>query len=314
MGDRLPALEAAARELAQILNCQKPPRRFPSGYAIAPCGACRSCRNIHQDTHPDVEWLRPESKLRVITIDQIRDLMRTIHLKPYEAEYKVSVIVAADRLNEQSANAFLKTLEEPPEKTLLLLLTTEPERVMETILSRCLRLVCTDAAGAAFSPTAQDFLRDFGDHLATAAEKGLLGKYRLLGMLQQRLSDLRGEIEKELTARSPLEKYEDAEPQQRERWQDELTAAIEAEYRLRRSELLNALQCWFRDIWLACSSQTQDLFFFPELAAQTQAIARRLAPSDAQENLEAIERTHRLLHTNVQEALTLEVCLLKLKL
>jgi DNA polymerase III gamma/tau subunit len=68
-------------------------------------------------------------------------------LKPSEAEYKVAVIVGADRLNTQAANAFLKTLEEPPRNSILILLTTDPQRILETILSRCLRLSFTGQWG-----------------------------------------------------------------------------------------------------------------------------------------------------------------------
>ena len=70
-------------------------------------------KKIEGGNHADIHWIRPESKSRVITVDQMRELMQEINLKPTEAEYKVAVIVCADRLNVSAANAFLKTLEEP---------------------------------------------------------------------------------------------------------------------------------------------------------------------------------------------------------
>jgi DNA polymerase-3 subunit delta' len=313
-GNHLESLEAIARELAQTLNCSQPPGRFASGHPIAPCRECPRCSLIQADNHPDVQWLRPESKLRVITIDQTRELMQTVHLKPLDAEHKVAVIVAADRMNPQAANAFLKTLEEPPEKSLLLLLSTEPERVMKTILSRCLRLSCADTQEAAFRPTARDFVRVFAEKLATGAGPGLLGRYQLLTLLMQFLAEARTAADKELSGRSPLDQYEDVEPQLREKWEEERAAAIEADYRYRRSELVAALQCWFRDVWLRCASHAPSLCFFPDLAPQTDALARGLSVSEAWENIQTFERTHYLLQTNVQEALTLEVCLLKLRL
>src|SRR4029077_4481970 len=99
-----------------------------------------NCQKIEQAKHPDIHWVRPESKSRVIVTDQMRELMQEIHLRPSEAEYKVAIIVAADRLRIEAANAFLKTLEEPPGKSILILLSSEPQRILETILSRCLRL------------------------------------------------------------------------------------------------------------------------------------------------------------------------------
>ena len=103
---------------------------------------CRNGKGIIRigKNHPDILSIRPEAKSRIITIEQIRDLMQTVHLKPTCAPWKVAIIEAADRLNVQAANAFLKTLEEPPADSILILLSSDPARLLETILSRCLRL------------------------------------------------------------------------------------------------------------------------------------------------------------------------------
>src|SRR5579871_2758988 len=120
-GSSLDELEAVARTLGKTLNCANPVRRGGAAFQIDCCDQCLSCRKIDQDIHADVQWVRPESKSRIITIDQMRELMQTISLKPNEAAWKVAVIVAADRLNVQAANAFLKTLEEPPPQSVILL-------------------------------------------------------------------------------------------------------------------------------------------------------------------------------------------------
>jgi DNA polymerase-3 subunit delta' len=135
-GLELGELERVARALAKTLVCEQPPKLSDTGLPMDSCDRCLSCRKVDDETHPDVLWVRPESKLRVVTIDQIRDLMQTINLKPTQAPFKVGVIVSADRLNVQAANAFLKTLEEPPADSIIVLLTTEPQRILETILSR----------------------------------------------------------------------------------------------------------------------------------------------------------------------------------
>jgi len=137
-GDQLEELELLARTLAKTLNCRNPVET--DGVATDCCDECLTCRKIDNETHADIHWARPESKLRVITVEQMRDLMQQIQLKPAEADYKVTIIAGADRLNTQAANAFLKTLEEPPAKSILILLSTQPSRILETILSRCLRL------------------------------------------------------------------------------------------------------------------------------------------------------------------------------
>ena len=116
---------AFARALAKTLNCQQPQKL---SVAVDCCDAC-PCRKIDGErTATRYPLGAPESKSRIVSVDQMRELMREIQLKPNEAEYKVAVIVAADRLNPQAANAFLKTLEEPPPETVLILLTTEPGR------------------------------------------------------------------------------------------------------------------------------------------------------------------------------------------
>src|SRR5207245_9061542 len=121
-------------------------------------------------------------KSSVITSDQMRELMQAIFLKPTEAEYKVAVIVAADRLNIQAANAFLKTLEEPPAKSVLILLTTEPQRLLETILSRCLRLNFAGEGPHPLAAPEMAWLTQFSD-MAAAEQKSLLGRYQLMDVL-----------------------------------------------------------------------------------------------------------------------------------
>ena len=225
--------------------------------AVDCCDRCLSCQKIEHGNHADVFWVRPESKSRQINIGQIvrredsppRVLLDAVNLKPTESQYKVGVIVAADRMNEEAANAFLKTLEEPPPRSVLILLTTEPQRLLETILSRCLRLNFAGEGPQQLAPAQLEWLATFSE-MAAAEQKSLLGRYRLMDVLLRKLNQVQGDIEETLTARSPLEKYEDAEEELREKWEEELKAAIEAEYRRQRADFLLALQWWLRDVWL----------------------------------------------------------------
>src|SRR5277367_5695698 len=93
--------------------------------------------------HPDFHAVRPESKSRHITVEQVRELERELYLRPYCAPLKVAVIFDAERMcmgGAGAANAFLKTLEEPPAHTLILLTSGRPAMLLPTIISRCLRL------------------------------------------------------------------------------------------------------------------------------------------------------------------------------
>jgi DNA polymerase-3 subunit delta' len=315
IGDRMAGLESLARTLAKTLNCLKPVKK---GQAIIDCcDHCSNCQKIEQGQHADIHWVRPESKSRVIVTDQMRELMQEIHLRPSEAEYKVAIIVAADRLRVEAANAFLKTLEEPPAKSILILLTSEPERILETIRSRCLRLKFAGQGSRELEPAQMEWLNSFSE-LAAAEHKSLLGRYSLMDALLQKLNALKASIEESLTASSPLQRYKDAEPQWQEKWEEELKAAMEAEYRRQRADLLAVLQAWLRDVWLHTlgvtdSKKDQQLLNFPQVAG-TKNVAQRISSKDALENLNILEQLQRWLHTNVQEALTLEVSLLKLRL
>ena len=320
-GHSLGELEDLARTLAKALNCLQPIKR--GGVVVDCCDQCLACQKISHGNHADVHWARPESKSRVVTVDQMRELMREIQLKPSEAEYKVAVVVAADRLNEKAANAFLKTLEEPPAKSVLILLTTEPQRILETILSRCLRLNFGSEGLRQRQPAHLEWLSAFSE-LAAKPQKSLLGRYRLLDVLVRKLGEMKDEIDKTLTARSPLQYYTDAEKATIERWEDELAAAIEAEYRRERTDLLGLLHWWLRDVWLlALGTQgrgvggnhhpVEKLLTFPQLMG-TRQVAGRISMADALQNLQVLEQLQRWLGTNMQEALVLEVGLLKLRL
>jgi DNA polymerase-3 subunit delta' len=312
LGDDLGVLEEAATRLAQTLNCLQPLERGENGVPLEPCGQCGNCGRITRHNHPDVVWVRPEMKSRVIGADQTREVIRTLGLRAAEAPHKVAIFAGADRMNNNAANAFLKTLEEPPAGSVIILLCTDQDRLLETIISRCLRLsfasgvVRMDAEVAAW-------VGQFAE-LARPKSPPLFGRYQLLGSLINVLAATKERIEETLTAQSPLQKYREAEASQQERWEEELKAAIEAEYRRRRGEFAAGLQGWLRDVWLGTLGATSELAFLPGLRDATVSVAARLKVNEARENLESWEKTQRLLNTNAQEALVLEVGLLRLKL
>ncbi|HEY2462925.1 MAG TPA: DNA polymerase III subunit delta' [Steroidobacteraceae bacterium] len=105
-----------------------------------PCDACASCRLLRSDTHPDVHGVRLEDEAQQIKVDQVRELIESLTLKSYRGGYKVGVIEGAEALNANGANAFLKTLEEPAPRTMLIMIARPNHRLPATIASRCLRL------------------------------------------------------------------------------------------------------------------------------------------------------------------------------
>jgi DNA polymerase-3 subunit delta' len=107
---------------------------------MRPCDACPSCRLLRSDSHPDTHVVRLEEDAQQIKIDQVRELIDSLTLKSYRGGYKVGVIEGAEALNTYSANAFLKTLEEPSADTVLIMIARPNHRLPATVASRCLRL------------------------------------------------------------------------------------------------------------------------------------------------------------------------------
>ncbi len=121
-----------AVELAKALLCESPPPdRFDS------CGRCASCVQIDADTHPDFFQAGLPPDKHEWPIDLMREVLRTFALKSARAKGKVAVLDDADDFNEESANAFLKMLEEPPPRSVIILIGSSPDRQLPTILSRC---------------------------------------------------------------------------------------------------------------------------------------------------------------------------------
>lgn len=136
----------AARIFAMACNCLRTCSEQPvidsgktgssDNYNISdPCGICRSCRKILSNSHPDVIRIKPSGNN--IRISQIRDLCGTLSLKPYEAKVRVVIISDAQAMNMAAGNALLKILEEPPDRTILILTATEKTDLISTVSSRC---------------------------------------------------------------------------------------------------------------------------------------------------------------------------------
>ena len=102
------------------------------------CGECTPCRKIDHNNHPDLQIVEPDGKQ--IKIEQIRELQKTLSFRPVESSRRVCLIDQADKMNPAAANALLKTLEEPSAETVIILLSSRPEALLTTVLSRCQRL------------------------------------------------------------------------------------------------------------------------------------------------------------------------------
>ena len=107
------------------------------------CGHCGSCLLLNAQTHPDFIQINPEEPGKAITIGQMRSLITKLTLKPQFEAYRVVVVNPADKMNNAAVNAFLKCLEEPTERTIIILITDRPAKLPATIVSRCQKLPVT---------------------------------------------------------------------------------------------------------------------------------------------------------------------------
>ena len=261
-------------------------------------------------THPDVHLIEPESRSRRIVVEQMRVLESSLRLRASTAGgRKVGIVREADRLQPQASNAFLKTLEEPPADSLLLLLSAQPEALMETILSRCIKVtVLAPSGSAAPPPTAEEAaLLD----LLTRYERSrhdpdrtspVATAYRLLRDFTGLLAAVRLRLQTE--GENSLEREESRYAQttdgawlaERESYHKSLT---EARYVAERARLVAVLARWWGD---SLRRQTLAVPGSDGLRQLTADVLHRLAALDAlRENLDR----------NIQEALALEVAFLQ---
>ena len=122
----------AALEFAKALNCEH-------GTDEA-CDQCDACGRIERGSHPDLHRVSPQGALAMIRVDEVRQVLSRVGLRPYMGRLQVAIIDGADRLNEEAGNLLLKTLEEPPRRSRFLLLTSQPDTCLPTIASRCERV------------------------------------------------------------------------------------------------------------------------------------------------------------------------------
>ncbi len=257
-----------------------------------------------------VRVIRPRMKSRRIGVEEIRNLEHTLHLAAPGGACKVGVITEADRMNDQAANAFLKTLEEPPKNTLLLLLTANPQRLLPTILSRCVRLPLLGgqpllAEGGAELVAALNHAatRGFGTPLAALHLKATFAAF--LTRCREAADAAAKAAEKEETAA-----YRDATDGTWLKGREEFhKAAAEAEYLDARNRLFDVLMAWMADL-LRLKVQAGGLDF-PDSAPALRGIIEGQSETRLLKRMDALDSLRRTLETNAFEPLAIEVGFLK---
>lgn len=247
---------------------------------------------LAEHANPDMPWFEPEKVSRVISVAMMRErILPVAQQSALAGGWKVLVIVSADRLRQEAANAFLKTLEEPPPKTLFLLLTEAPEELLPTIVSRC-QVIHAGGARRLDEPWRTQAL----DLLAGIEEKGVLLDAARAEALCALLADMEARAEKDVRAEAKANTAveEDA---------DTLKALIGAKAKAWRNDLLLTIEQWMRD--LAClrvAAGAEVPLNFPE---RRDALARRAQAhslAHLSENLPMLEALAAQLDRNIPPA------------
>src|SRR5437773_3552337 len=252
----------------------------------------------------------PESKSRRILIQQIRELEHGLQMRGAEGRRKVAIIAEADRLQPQAANAFLKTLEEPPANSLLLLLSALPEALPDTIVSRCISIP--------LAPNGEPQRRNEEEklvklHQLASHEKGWTVQfaYGLAQEFQRLLRGVREEVKCEIDEALKQEqmRYKDATDgtwlEEREEYYKALTESL---YLQRRAGLLETLFAWWTDVLRENKGVAQRNL--PRARKETAALATRFPTTEVLRKLQRLEELRDQLGRNIQEALAIEVAFL----
>jgi len=253
---------------------------------------------------------RPESKSRRIVTAQIRALEHALQMRATNGRRKVAIISDADRLQNEAANAFLKTLEEPPKDSLLLLLSALPEALPETILSRCIGIPLAPEAKIRTKAEEERLVKSL-QQAARETTWSTQFAYRLAQEFQQLLRRVREEVklETEELLKREQTRYKDAtDGAWLEEREDYYKALAESLYLQRRAALVETLFAWWTDILRASNGVGQrDI---PAAKQETAALARRFGSTEILRRIRSLEGLRDHLGRNVHEGLAIEVAFL----
>ncbi len=243
---------------------------------------------VQTRAHPDIVWLEPQSKSRQITIDEIRDLIRQLSQTSFAGGWKAGVILCADRMTDQAANALLKTLEEPPARTLLILVTDEPQALLPTISSRCQRISLSDEDEEVSKHWKDPLLDILGELPPASVTDASLFTGRITGILDE----LKKEFEAEESDRLP----EDLSAKEAK---DLLAARSTARLIEARTEILRTMLQWQRDVLMLVLEQDDSSLHFQDDIEPLKRQAMLCTRADTLRCIAAIEKMGQQFDRNV---------------
>ena len=294
-GEKGSGKKTLAAVVAKSLQCE-------SGEAD-PCGTCKSCLQAESGNQPDIIWVTHE-KPNVISVDEIRtQILNDIELKPYSSRYKIYIVPDAQLMNTQAQNAILKTLEEPPEYAIIMLLTNNVDKFLPTIISRCIVLN--------FRPVEPLHMVDYlvnqigidreKARFCTDFAQGNLGKAVRLA-----ISPDYNEI-KEDSLRL-LRRIQDMD-------MDEIIQAVRnmGKYKLDITDYIDIMKMWFRDLLMVKISNSPNKLIFKDEFSVMKKQASHVSYEGLEEILQALDKLKIRLEANVNFDIAMELMLLTMK-
>lgn len=294
-GERSSGKEFIARIFAMALQCEKG--------ETEPCGECHSCKQALSNNQPDIVYVSHE-KPNTIGVEDIRaQINGDIAIKPYSSPRKIYIMNEGEKMTVQAQNALLKTLEEPPEYAVILILTTHVEALLPTILSRCVVLNMKPVPDALVKKYLMEELAvpDYKANICVAFARGNIGKAKLLASSE--------EFEKVKDEAITLVKYiNDMEV-------NEIVKAIKkiTEYKFDVNDYLDILSAWYRDVLLFKATKDVNSLIFKEEIQQIMRVSDRSTYEGIETIVNALQQAKRRLEANVNFDLTMELLLLTIK-
>ena len=284
---------------AQALNCE---RSQPNNRLDA-CGSCRSCQQIEARTHPDYFVIEPDHELATpqIKIEQVREIEQQIIYRPLVGERKICLIDEADRMTIGAANALLKTLEEPPDHSFFILVTSRPAALPVTIRSRCQSLRFATPAGTDVE-AALILKREMPP--ADARLLAMISEGRIGEALSTDLKSVRAEQH---------ELLELVSPQSLRSVTSVLTAAESLAKADRAAEILSWLARWIRDLIIIQIGGQRDQLVYLDSLPTLEAYAGQANTDALLDLLQDIEKTEQQAMRHLNLHMALENILLRLR-
>lgn len=296
-GEKGSGKKLLANSFAMSLQCQN---RDKDGDA---CCKCQSCRQVLSGNQPDIIKVTHE-KPATISVDDIREQVnQDIVIRPYSSRYKIYIIPEADMMSVQAQNALLKTIEEPPEYAVLILLTENAETLLPTIRSRCVMLKLRNIRDKLVKKYLMEQMEipDYKADICVAFAQGNIGKAIALAT-----SEHFNEIKEE--AVHLLRDIDDMQV-------EELMAAVRkcSAYKLEINDYLDVIAAWYRDVLIFKATKNVDRVVFSEELRYIKERANKSSYEGIENILEALEKAKARLKANVNFELTMELLLLKIK-